>query len=31
VIVDLAFGSHGRNWTVESAGNVMRTDCMTGR
>ena len=30
-IVDLVFGSYGRNWTVESAGNVMRTDCMTGR
>lgn len=31
VIVDLVFGSYGRNWTVESAGNIMRTDCMTGR
>jgi len=30
-IVDLVFGPYGRNWTVESAGNVMRTDCMTGR
>ena len=30
-IVDLVFGSYGRNWTVESAGNIMRTDCMTGR
>jgi hypothetical protein len=30
-IVDLVFGSYGRSWTVESAGNVMRTDCMTGR
>ncbi len=30
-IVDLVFGSYGNNWTVESAGNVMRTDCMTGR
>jgi hypothetical protein len=30
-IVDLVFGSYGRNWTVESAGNVMRTDCVTGR
>jgi hypothetical protein len=28
-IVDLVFGSYGNNWTVESAGNVMRTDCMT--
>jgi len=30
-IVNLVFGGYGRNWTVESAGNVMRTDCMTGR
>jgi hypothetical protein len=30
-IMDLVFGSYGRNWTVESAGNVMRKDCMTGR
>jgi len=30
-IVDLVFGSYGRNWTVESAGNVMRKDCETGR
>ena len=30
-IVDMVFGPYGRNWTVESAGNVMRTDCMTGR
>lgn len=30
-IVDLVFGSYGSNWTVESAGNIMRTDCMTGR
>ena len=30
-ILDLVFGSYGRNWSVESAGNVMRKDCMTGR
>ena len=30
-IVDLVFGSYGRNWSVESAGNVMRQDCETGR
>ena len=30
-IVDMVFGSYGRNWTVESAGNVLRTDCQTGR
>jgi hypothetical protein len=30
-IVELVFGSYGRNWSVESAGNIMRTDCETGR
>ena len=30
-VVNLVFGSYGNNWTVESAGNVMRTDCETGR
>ena len=30
-IVDVVFGPYGRNWTVESAGNVMRTYCMAGR
>jgi len=30
-IVDFVFGSYGRNWSVESAGNVMRTDCEAGR
>ena len=30
-IVDLVFGSYGRNWSVESAGNVLRTDCEAGR
>jgi len=30
-VMDLVFGSYGRNWTAESAGNVMRKDCMTGR
>lgn len=30
-IVDLVFGSYGRSWTVESAGNIMRTDCRAGR
>lgn len=30
-VLDLVFGSYGRNWTVESAGNVMHTDCVTGR
>ena len=31
IIVDMVFGSYGRNWSVESAGNVLRTDCETGR
>ena len=30
-VLDLVFGSYGRNWSVESAGNVMRKDCETGR
>jgi hypothetical protein len=30
-VVDLVFGSYGKNWSVESAGNVLRTDCETGR
>ena len=30
-IVDLVFGSYGRSWSVESAGNILRTDCETGR
>ncbi|HEX7811265.1 MAG TPA: hypothetical protein VF460_05100 [Burkholderiales bacterium] len=30
-VLDLVYGSYGRNWTVESAGNVMRKDCETGR
>lgn len=30
-VLDLAFGSYGRNWSVESAGNIMRTDCLAGR
>ena len=30
-VLDLVFGSYGRNWSVESAGNVMRKDCQTGR
>ncbi|HZP94660.1 MAG TPA: hypothetical protein VFB20_17520 [Burkholderiales bacterium] len=30
-VVDLVYGPYGRNWGVESAGNVLKTDCMTGR
>jgi hypothetical protein len=31
IIVDYVFGSYGRNWSVETAGNVMRNDCLKGR
>jgi hypothetical protein len=31
IIMGLVYGSYGRNWTVESAGKVMKTDCETGR
>ncbi len=31
VILDLVYGNYGNNWTVESAGNVMRSDCRKGR
>jgi len=30
-VVDLVFGPYGRNWSVESAGTVLRTDCETAR
>lgn len=31
IILDYVYGGYGNNWTVESAGNVMRTDCRKGR
>lgn len=31
IIVGYVYGSYGNNWSVESAGNVMRKDCETGR
>ena len=31
IILDLVYGNYGNNWTVESAGNVMRSDCRKGR
>jgi hypothetical protein len=31
IILGLVYGSYGRNWTVESAGSVMKTDCESGR
>jgi hypothetical protein len=30
-VLNLVFGSYGNNWSIESAGTVMRTDCETGR
>ena len=31
VIVGLVYGNYGNNWTVKTAGNVMRSDCRKGR
>ncbi|MBA4739838.1 MAG: hypothetical protein H2061_01955 [Burkholderiales bacterium] len=31
IVVDYVFGNYGRNWNVESAGNVFRSDCKKGR
>lgn len=31
IILDYVYGSFGNNWTVVSAGNVMRSDCRKGR
>ena len=31
VILGYVFGNYGRNWNVESAGNVFRSDCEKGR
>jgi hypothetical protein len=31
IIVGFVYGSYGNNWSVESAGNVLRKDCETGR
>ena len=30
-ILGFVYGGYGNNWNVESAGNVMRTDCQKGR
>ena len=30
-VVDIVYGSYGRNWSIEGAGNVMRGDCRAGR
>jgi len=31
MVMQLVFGSYGDNWTVESAGSTMKTDCASGR
>ena len=31
VVIDYVFGNYGRNWNIESAGNVFRSDCKKGR
>ena len=31
IILGFVYGSYGNNWSVESAGNVMRADCRKGR
>ena len=31
IILGYVYGNYGNNWTVESAGNVMRSDCRKGR
>ncbi len=31
IILGYVYGNYGNNWTVESAGNVMRSDCLKGR
>jgi hypothetical protein len=30
-VLSMVFGSYGKAWTVESAGNAIRSDCETGR
>ncbi len=31
MVVAMVFGRYGNSWTVESAANVIRSDCETGR
>lgn len=31
LVLKLVFGRYGNSWTVESAANVIRSDCETGR
>ena len=30
-VIGLVYGFYGDNWAVESAGTIMRTDCLAGR
>lgn len=30
-VAGMVFGGYGRNWSVETAGNVLRNDCLAGR
>lgn len=30
-VLRMVYGRYGNSWTVESAGNVIRSDCETGR
>jgi hypothetical protein len=31
IVLELVYGNYGNNWSVEAAGNVMRSDCRKGR
>ena len=31
IVLSYVYGNYGNNWTIESAGNVMRSDCRKGR
>jgi hypothetical protein len=31
MVMEIDYGGHGDSWTVESAGNIMRVDCESGR
>ncbi len=31
LVLKMVFGRYGNNWTVDSAANVIRSDCETGR
>ncbi len=31
LVLRMVYGRYGNSWTVESAGNVIRSDCETGR